>query len=234
MKAWCVPMKTKKYLRVISAILVLVTVFQFATQTVFATSEIKSDVISEEKQAETEKAIVDSIFIGLGFIAGLLYIAKNVPPRVLLATIISMIGHDFDKGEAAGYILEIASSYIPEEDWETSVPHPISISEEKGKFRVYMDSRFLDKKFCIEYAQEIIDTYSDGKSFHGMDSERIAIEIYGHAFIHYAIYFIKATPFYIFLKSTIDGFYKSSDPIDVNYNESESRMKIFNLLWGKI
>ncbi len=227
-------MKTKKYLRVISVILVLVTVFQFGTQTVFAASITREDVVSEDKLAETEEAIIDSAFIGLGLVAGLLYIGKNVPPRVLLATIISMIEHDFDKGEAAGYILEIASSYIPKEDWETSVPHPTSISEEKGKFSVHMDSRFLDKKFCIEYAEEIIDTYADGKTFHGMDSERIAIEIYGHAFIHYAIYFVKATPFYIFLKSTIDGFYKSSDPIDVNYNESESRMKIFNLLWGKI
>lgn len=227
-------MKSKKYLRVISVFLVIVTLFQFATQPVFAATATESEVVSEEKQAETEQAIVDNIFIGLGLVAGLLYIGKNVPPRVLLATITSMIEHDFDKGEAAGYILEIAGSYIPKEEWETGIPHPTSISEEKGKFSVHMDSRFLDKKFCVEYADEIIDKYADGNTFHGMDSERIAIEIYGHAFIHYAIYFVKMTPFYLLLKSTIDGFYKSSDPINVNYNESESRMKIFNLLWGKI
>lgn len=227
-------MKTKKYLRIISAILVLVTVFQLGTQTVFAANATKSDIVSEEKLTETEEAIVDSAFIGLGLLAGLWYIAKNVPPGVLLATITSMIEHDFDKGEAAGYILEIASSYIPKDEWETGKPNPLSVNAEKGKFSVHMDSRFLGRKFCVQYADKIIDAYGDGETFHGMDSERIAIEIYGHAFIHYAIYFVKATPFYLLLKSTIDGFYKSSDPIDVNYNESESRMKIFNLLWGKI
>ncbi len=226
-------MKTKKYLRVISAILVLVTVFQFGTQTVFAASETKS-VAAEQKALNEEVALLDNTLLGLGMVAGLLYIAKNVPMSVLFATITSMIEHDFTKEEAGLYILEIAFSYLPKEDWETGVPKPMSVSEENGKFSVHMDSRFLGRKFCREYAQKIIDTYGNGEDFHGMDSERIAIEIYGHAFIHYAIYFVKATPFYLLLKDTIDSFYRSSDPIDVNYNESESRMKIFNLLWGKI
>ncbi len=223
-------MKSNKLLKIISVLLVVITMFQIPSQTVFASESAKNDTSQVKIDAEV---IDNTVFIGLGFAAGILYLAKNVPFKVLLSTITSMIEHGYDFGESAGYILEIAGSYIPKEDWSEGFPHPQKVDEKKGLIRVYMDSRFLNRKFCLGYADEIIETYADGKSFHGMDSERIAIELYGHAFIHYAIYFVRLTPFYIFLKGTIDDFYKSSDPIDVNYNEKEERMKIFNMLWGK-
>lgn len=224
-------MKAKKLLKIISVLLVVITLFQIPSQTVFATASANEKVSEVKIDAEF---IDNTVFIGLGFIAGILYLAKNVPFKVLLSTITSMIKHGYSFGESAGYILEIAGSYIPKEDWSEGFPHPQKVDEKKKLIRVYMDSRFLNRKFCLEYADEVINTYSDGIDFCGMDRERIAIELYGHAFIHYAIYFVRLTPFYIFLKGTIDDFYASSDPIDVNYNEKEERMRIFNLLWGKV
>lgn len=225
-------MKKRNLIKIISAFLCVIMLMQIVPQTVLAAAadtESKGEVIVLSK----DSPIMEVVYIGIGWVAGVLYLSRHVPPDVLFATIISMFGHGYEKGKGAGYILEIASSYIPKEDWTGSYPHPKTVNESKGIFSVYMDSRFLNKKFCLEYADEIIDKHADGKTFHGMDSERIAVELYGHAFIHYAIYFVRVTPLYFLFKNTVDDFYNRSDPIDVNFNESERRMKIFNLLWGK-
>lgn len=215
---------------IISVILLVAMMSQIPLQ---ASAQMSSE------QGETGEIIIfteasplrEPVYISIGFLAGLWYLSKNVPQEVSAFSVISMLGHGLEQGKGAGYILEIASSYLPKEDWVDGYPYPISVNESKGRFSVHMDSRFLNKDFCLEYAKTIIKKQGDGDSFHGMSQKRIAVEIYGHAVIHYAIYFIRLTPLYKLMKNTIDDFYSSSDPIDVNYNESKFRMIIFNMIW---
>lgn len=216
----------KRIVKTISVVLCVIIMWQMTLQ-VFAETPEKGDVIIFTEASPLREAV----YISIGFLAGMWYLSKNVPPEVSVFSVISMLGHGLEEGKGAGYILEIASSYLPKDDWTQGYPYPVSVNNLKGRFSVHMDFRFLNKDFCLEYADKIIETQGDGETFHGMNSRRIAVEIYGHAVIHYAIYFIRLTPLYDILKNVIDDFYSSSDPIDVNYNESTFRMIIFNILW---
>ena len=58
--------------------------------------------------------------------------------------------------------------------------HPIKLINDTY-FQVEYSAIFLDPGVCLFYAYEIIDVYGNGLTLCGMDAERIAKEIYGHA-----------------------------------------------------
>ena len=175
-------------------------------------------------------SIEDAIYIITGMLGGLLYLSGCVPTVVLNGYVNSMLGHNFQSGkEMTDYILTIVEAFMPPDGWSIEYPYPTTITN--VGFQVIMDGRFLGKNYCLEYARLIIDNFGNGERFYGMDEERIAIELYGHAFIHFLLPIVKESSIYNDHSDVIDDIYNSSDPIDVNYNESPERMLGFSFIW---
>ncbi len=217
-------MKTRRLVKIISILLVVITVFTAAAPCVSASEKEKEVIILTQ-----ESPLRNAVYTGLGFVVGVLYLSKHVSPIVLAETVISMLGHDYSGGKGVAYILEVAASYIPKENWENKYPHPYSVNYKREIISFYMDVRFLDKRFCADYAEGIINKFGDGTTLFGLGKERIAVEIYGHAMVHFGIQAIRSTPFYLLFREKLDNLYKRSDPIEVNVEETH--MEIFNAIW---
>ena len=175
-------------------------------------------------------SIEDIIYIITGMLGGLLYLSKCVPEVVLIGYVNSMLGHDFQNGrEMTDYILTIVEAFMPPEGWSQEYPYPTEITT--AGFQVIMDGRFISKYYCLEYADAIINRFGNGSTYLGMDRERIAIEIYGHATIHFLLPIVKTSFIYDKYANKIDDWYTRSDPIDINYDETTERMLVFSLIW---
>jgi hypothetical protein len=144
-----------------------------------------------------------------------------------------MKAHTFDENDKtpeAHYIETLVDAYQPHEGWSSRYPYPMEFND-KG-FRVIMDGRFLLKDYCLDYADEIINYKGRGGYYQYMDRERIAAELYAHAMAHFLIQSIYDTEIGKKYHKELEGFYKSSDPIDVNYDESTARIILIYSVWS--
>ena len=103
-------------------------------------------------------------------------------------------------------------------------------------FNVNMNLKFLSRKFCLNYAEDIIREYGKRKNifsqkkYKNMTATRIAKEIWFHALVYYA-----GTPLQSFLKSKgyswkqLNNWIDSAKYIEVNNNDK--REIIFSLVW---
>lgn len=179
------------------------------------------------------ETIEDLIYTVTGVIGSLIYLSERVSFTVLMGYVTSMLGHNFESGrEMADYLLRIVEANMPRDDgWKTAAyPYPINIDWKNENVELIMDIRFTNKNYCLSYADMLINTFGNNSTLWGMDRERIAIEIYGHAKIHFELNKIQNNaPFIYELIEKNFGFYNSSDPIGVN--SGETRMVVFELIW---
>ena len=105
-------------------------------------------------------------------------------------------------------------------------------------FNVDYSDDFLDPYYCLYYAYEL----TRGNTYYDMDAERIAMEIYAHAYLFKVggelqqIDISKAEPSSIknvknFIKRVGNYFQKHAEVISVNNNEKEYRVAYYRYLW---
>ena len=120
--------------------------------------------------------------------------------------------------------------------------HPVSALGENG-FDISMSEEFLDPAVCLYYSYELVDQIGDGTILCGMTAERIAMEIFAHAWLYYWGYNEKNNIQQQFERYEIPSIEElillpaanylinHGDPITVNNDESIGRMFVYKVLW---
>ena len=122
--------------------------------------------------------------------------------------------------------------------------HPVDPKD--NGFQISMSEDFKDPEICLYYAYEIVDTYGNGQTYYSMDAERIALEIYAHAWLYYFGMDIDQANNNNDINVWNDGEYGGYSivgqlianycighgaPIDVNNDESDFRLFCYKVIW---
>lgn len=110
------------------------------------------------------------------------------------------------------------------------------IKTDKG-FNVYVSTEFLSRRFCLSYAEDFLNKYSDGKTwfwqktYSGMDKKRIAQELWFHALVYYIGTPIKKILKQFNLKGKwLNTFIDKAEYMEINSNDK--RQWAYKLTWN--
>ena len=125
--------------------------------------------------------------------------------------------------------------------------HQILETSSNG-FTIRMSNEFNDPYYCLRYSHELVSERGYNGTYLGMDAERIALEIYSHAFLYdWSIWLIQSpyesTDYWKYHDTSLPGigqhFQKKlgeylfihSNEITVNADESRARVFIYKTIW---